>query len=62
MEILAQLGGLTGLGAFLWMILRFMDGMPRKVLQWAIVIALIIASGISLAIYLAWAVNFIKGL
>lgn len=39
MEILAHIGGLSGIAAILWVLLKLMKGMPWIVMQWLIVVS-----------------------
>ena len=50
-EILSQLGGISAIAAILWVVLRFMDGIFKRVVQFAI-------AGLSLCL-LAYSVIYV---
>lgn len=50
-EILSQLGGISAIAAMLWVVLRFMDGIFKRVVQFAI-------AGLSLCL-LAYSVIYV---
>ena len=58
-EIITQAGSISGAVLILWILLKYMKGLPWIVMQWLIVAFAAAAGAIALAMFAAYAWHFI---